>query len=133
MIKPNAFRQNYTGPILAMINEAGFRIQAIKSTTLTREQAQDFYAIHRSKAFFEDLVTFMSSGPIIAMILEKDNAVDDFRKLIGNTDPTKAEAGTIRKLYAKSVQANAIHGSDSDENAKIEADFFFSTRERHSW
>mgnify|MGYP003822544087 CR=1 FL=1 len=131
MIKPNAYRQNYTGPILAMIYSAGFRIQAIKSTILTKEEAMAFYAIHRSKPFFEDLVAFMSSGPIIVMILEKDNAVVDFRTLIGNTDPAKAEEGTIRKLYAMSVQANAIHGSDSDENAAVEAGFFFPERERY--
>ena len=133
MIKPNAFRQNYAGPILAMINQAGFRIQAIKSTILTRENAQEFYAIHRSKPFYEGLVTFMSSGPILVMILEKENAVENFRALIGNTDPEKAQEGTIRKLYAKSLQANAIHGSDSDENAAIEAGFFFPKRERFSW
>ena len=133
MIKPNAYRQNYAGPILAMICEAGFKIQAIQSTILTTEQAEQFYAIHRSKPFFEDLVQFMSSGPIIAMVLQKENAVEDFRKLIGSTDPSKAEDGTIRKLYARSVQENAIHGSDSDENAAIEASFFFSERDRNKW
>jgi nucleoside-diphosphate kinase len=133
MIKPSAYAQNYAGPILSMICLAGFRIQAITSALLTREQAEAFYAVHLGKPFFHDLVEFMSSGPIIAMVLQKENAVDDFRKLIGSTDPAKAEEGTIRKLYAKSVQENAVHGSDSDENARIEADFFFSKRERFQW
>ncbi|HDJ33765.1 MAG TPA: nucleoside-diphosphate kinase [Bacteroidetes bacterium] len=133
MVKPNAFRQNFTGSILAMICEAGFKIQALKTTILNIDEARQFYAIHRSKPFYEDLVAFMSSGPILVMILEKENAVEDFRALIGNTDPSKAEEGTIRKLYAQSVRANAIHGSDSDENARIEADFFFPTRERFFW
>jgi nucleoside-diphosphate kinase len=133
MIKPSAYSQNYTGPILSMICLAGFRIQAITSALLTREQAEAFYAVHLGKPFFRDLVEFMSSGPMIAMVLQKENAVDDFRKLIGSTDPAKAEEGTIRKLYAKSVQENAVHGSDSDENARIEADFFFPKRERFQW
>ena len=131
MIKPYAVKMGYIGPILAMISEAGFRISAITSTKLSKEQAETFYAIHKSKPFFDDLVEFISSGPIVAMVLEKENAVDDFRILIGNTDPSKAEDGTIRKKYAKSIQSNAVHGSDSDENALIESDFFFSKKERY--
>jgi nucleoside-diphosphate kinase len=131
MIKPVAVKNNYIGPILHMINEAGFRIKAMKFTHLTKEQAKIFYSIHEGKSFFEDLTSFMSSGPIIAAILEKDNAVSDFRQLIGATDPAKAEQGTIRKLYAESMSHNAVHGSDSDENAIIESDFFFSKMERY--
>ena len=131
MIKPIAVKNNYIGPILHMINEAGFRIKAMKFTHLTKEQAKIFYSIHEGKSFFEDLTSFMSSGPIIAAILEKDNAVSDFRQLIGATDPAKAEQGTIRKLYAESMSHNAVHGSDSDENAIIESDFFFSKMERY--
>jgi nucleoside-diphosphate kinase len=131
MIKPVAVRSNYIGPILKMINEAGFRIKAMKFTHLTKQQASDFYAVHADKYFFEDLTSFMSSGPIVAAILEKENAVADFRKLIGATDPAKAEEGTIRKLYAESMSHNAVHGSDSDENAIIESDFFFSKMERY--
>jgi nucleoside-diphosphate kinase len=130
MIKPGAFRKGYTGPILNMINEAGFRIIAMKLTKLSTRQAEEFYAIHRSKPFYESLVEFMSSGPIIAAILQKENAVDDYRQLIGATNPENAEDGTIRKKYAESVEMNAVHGSDSDENAKIEADFFFARSER---
>lgn len=131
MIKPSAFKSNYTGPILKMINEGGFRITAMKLTQLTEEQAGAFYAVHKGKPFYESLVSFMSSAPIVAAILEKENAVEDFRKLIGATDPVKAEEGTIRKLYAVSVQENAVHGSDSDANAEIESDFFFSQLERY--
>lgn len=130
MIKPAAVKSNYIGPILKMINEAGFRIKAMKYIHLTREQAGQFYAVHAGKFFFDELTSVMSSGPIVAAILEKDNAVDDFRKLIGATDPAKAEEGTIRKLYAASMTHNAVHGSDSDENAIIEGDFFFSKTER---
>ncbi len=130
MIKPGAFRKGNTGPILSMINEAGFRISAMKLTRLSTRQAEKFYAIHRSKPFYESLVDFMSSGPIVAAILEKENAVDDYRKLIGETNPENAEEGTIRKLYAESLQMNAVHGSDSDENALIESDFFFAKNER---
>lgn len=130
MIKPMAVKNNKIGPILKMINEAGFRIKAMKFTHLTKQQACDFYAVHTGKPFFEDLTTFMSSGPIVAAILEKENAVDDFRKLIGATDPAKAAEGTIRKLFAESMSHNAVHGSDSDENALIESDFFFSKTER---
>ncbi len=131
MIKPYAVKMGYIGPILAMISEAGFRISSIASTKLSEEQAETFYAIHKSKPFYDDLVEFMSSGAIVAMILEKENAVEEFRKLIGNTDPSKAEEGTIRKKYAKSIQSNAVHGSDSDENARVECDFFFSQKERY--
>jgi nucleoside-diphosphate kinase len=131
MIKPIAVKNNYIGAILKMINEAGFRIKAMKFTHLTKQQAMDFYAVHAGKYFYEELTSFMSSGPIVAAILEKENAVADFRKLIGATDPAKAEEGTIRKLYAESMSHNAVHGSDSDENALIESDFFFSKTERH--
>ncbi len=130
MIKPGAFRKGYTGPILNMINQAGFKILAMKLTKLSVRQAEQFYAIHRSKPFYESLVEFMSSGPIVAAILEKDNAVEEYRNLIGATNPANAEEGTIRKKYAESLEMNAVHGSDSDENARIEADFFFSMSER---
>jgi len=130
MIKPYAVEDNHIGPILSMIGDAGFRIVAIKMTILTQQQAERFYSVHQSKPFFDDLVQFITSGPVIAMILEKENAVENFRELIGNTDPAKAKEGTIRKKYARSLQSNAIHGSDSDENAVIESDFFFSRMER---
>lgn len=130
IIKPGAFRKGYTGPILNMINQAGFRIIAMKLTKMSTRQAEQFYAIHRSKPFFESLVDFMSSGPIIAAILEKENAVEEYRKLIGATNPENAEEGTIRNKYAESVEMNAVHGSDSDENAGIESDFFFARSER---
>jgi nucleoside-diphosphate kinase len=130
MIKPGAFRKGYTGPILNMINEAGFKIIAMKLTKLSTRQAETFYAIHRSKPFYESLVEFMSSGPIVAAILQKENAVEEYRELIGATNPEKAAEGTIRKKYAESIEMNAVHGSDSDENALIEADFFFSKSER---
>jgi len=131
MIKPCAVKNNFIGPILKMINESGFRIKAMKMTQLTRERAEAFYAIHAGKPFFEGLVEFMSSGPIVAAILEKDNAIADFRELIGNTNPEKAAEGTVRKLYAESMTANAIHGSDSDENALLEGSFFFSEMEQY--
>ncbi len=131
MIKPQACRRNHVGPILAIINQAGFRISAIRSTKLTRDEAEKFYEVHRGKPFYEGLIDFMSSGPIVALLLEKENAIEDFRKLIGNTDPAKAEEGTIRKMFAESVQRNAIHGSDSVENAARETDFFFNRRERY--
>ena len=131
IIKPDAVGNNYIGPILAKINEAGFRIVAMKYTQLTPERAGEFYAVHKERPFYNDLVKYMSSGPIVAAILEKNNAVEDFRKLIGATDPTKAEKGTLRNLFAKSIDANAMHGSDSDENAGIEAGFFFSMTERY--
>ncbi|MCU0455978.1 MAG: nucleoside-diphosphate kinase [Bacteroidales bacterium] len=130
IIKPNAVRTGKTGPILAMINEAGFEISAMKMLRMTREQAENFYEVHRERPFYDSLVEFMSSGPVYVMILRHDNAVEEFRKLIGATDPAKAEPGTIRKIYAVSVQMNAIHGSDSDENARRESDFFFSEIER---
>ncbi|MGQ8335448.1 nucleoside-diphosphate kinase [Sunxiuqinia sp. A32] len=130
MIKPNAVKRNLIGAILHKISEAGYVIKAMKYMHLSKAQAGEFYEIHRGKSFYEDLTTFMSSGPIVAVILEKDNAVNDYRKLIGATDPKDAEEGTIRKLYAESKSHNAVHGSDSDENAKIECDFFFSKVER---
>ncbi|NJM93863.1 MAG: nucleoside-diphosphate kinase [Cytophagales bacterium] len=129
MIKPDAFAEGKAGAMLKMIEEAGFRIKAMKLTRLSAERAAQFYAVHRERGFFGELCAFMSSGPIVAAILEKENAVADFRKLIGATDPAKAEAGTIRKIFAKSLEANAIHGSDSDENALIEGSFFFSQME----
>jgi nucleoside-diphosphate kinase len=131
MIKPNACRKNHVGPILAMINQAGFRISAIRSTKLTKQEAERFYEMHRGKEFYEELCEFMSSGPVIALLLEKENAIEDFRKLIGNTNPDMAEEGTIRKMFAESLQKNAIHGSDSVENMNPEADFFFNQRERY--
>ncbi len=130
MIKPGAVSNEYIGPILAMINEAGFHVAAMKYIRLDREEAAAFYSIHSDKPFYHELVGFMSSGPIVAAILQKENAVEDYRKLIGNTDPTKAEIGTIRKLFAQSIQMNAVHGSDSDKNAELESDFFFSKFER---
>ena len=130
IVKPRAVSKGFTGPILNMIHEAGFRITAMKMIQLTENEAKTFYLVHKERPFYSDLVEFMVSGPIVVAILEKDNAVEDYRKLIGATDPAKAEEGTIRKLYAESVQANAVHGSDSDENAQIEASFFFSTSER---
>jgi nucleoside-diphosphate kinase len=130
MIKPDAVSNQHTGKIIDHITSAGFRIIAMKYTRLSPEMAGSFYDIHRERPFFNDLVQFMTSGPIVAAILEKDNAVADFRKLIGATDPQKAEEGTIRKLYARSIDANAVHGSDSDENAQREGDFFFSMLER---
>ena len=130
MIKPDATAKGNTGGILQMINAAGFRIVAMKMTALTTAKAGAFYEVHKERPFYGELVAFMSSGPITAAILEKDNAVEDFRKLIGATNPAQAEEGTIRKLYAASVGENAVHGSDSDENAQIEADFFFSKLEQ---
>lgn len=130
MLKPDAVKNNYTGKILDQILQAGFSLKAMKYIWLTPAQAGSFYAIHKDRPFYNDLVTFMSSGPIVAAVLEKSNAVEDFRKLIGATDPQKAEPGTIRNLYAKSIDANAVHGSDSDENAQIEAGFFFSNFEK---
>jgi nucleoside-diphosphate kinase len=130
IIKPNSVRTGKIGPILAMINEAGFEIVAMKMVRMTPDQAGEFYAVHRERSFFNDLIEFMTSGPVFVMILRHKNAVEEFRKLIGSTDPNKAEPGTIRKLYGVSVQMNAIHGSDSDENAKVESNFFFSTYER---
>lgn len=130
IIKPDAVANGYTGKIINHIIEAGFKIIAMKLIHLTEKEAGAFYEVHKERPFYKDLVSFMTSGPCIPMILEKTNAVEDFRKLIGATDPQKAEPGTIRNLYAKSIDANAIHGSDSDENAEIEANFFFSRLER---
>jgi nucleoside-diphosphate kinase len=130
MIKPDATQKGYTGAILDQIIKAGFTVKAMKWTRLTEAQAGLFYEVHKERPFYGELVDFMSSGPIVAAILEKENAVADFRKLIGATNPAQAEEGTIRKLYAASVGENAVHGSDSDENAAIEGDFFFSKLER---
>ncbi len=130
IIKPDAVRTGKTGPILAMMNETGFEIAAMKMVKMTTAQAEAFYAVHKGKPFFEGLIEFMTSGPVLVMVLKHENAVEDFRKLIGATDPAKAEPGTIRRTYAVSVQMNAVHGSDSDENAQVEADFFFSKFER---
>ncbi|WP_143962689.1 nucleoside-diphosphate kinase [Litoribacter populi] len=130
MIKPDAFGAGNTGAILKMIQEAGFKIVAMKATKLSADLAGKFYEVHKERPFYNDLVSFMSSGPIVAAILEKDNAVEDFRKLIGATNPAEAAEGTIRNMFAKSIDANAVHGSDSDENAEIEGNFFFSQAER---
>ena len=130
MIKPDAVENRHIGAILAKISEAGFRICALRYTKLSPEKAGEFYAVHQARPFYNDLVKYMSSGPIVAAVLEKENAVEDFRKLIGATDPAKAAPGTIRNLFAKSIDANAIHGSDSDANAEIEAGFFFPKTER---
>ena len=131
MLKPDAVSASNTGAIIKIIEEAGFRIIALKKTMLTPERAGEFYVVHKERPFYKDLCRYMSSGSIVPMILEKQNAVEDFRKLIGATDPAKAEKGTIRNLFAKSIEANAIHGSDSDENAAIEGNFFFSNLERY--
>jgi nucleoside-diphosphate kinase len=130
MIKPDAVANGYIGAILAKINEAGFRIVAMKYTQISKEQAKKFYEVHKERPFYGELTDFMSSGPIVAAILEKDNAVADFRTLIGATNPAEADEGTIRKMYAESLSKNAVHGSDSDENAQIEGDFYFSAIER---
>jgi nucleoside-diphosphate kinase len=130
MIKPEAVGKNYVGPILRMINDAGFKISAMKLTKLSTRQAELFYEVHSERPFNRELVAYMSSGPIVAAILEKENAVADFRKLSGATNPADAEEGPIRKVYAESLQKNAVHGSDSDENAQVEADFFFAKSER---
>ncbi|MBK8414330.1 MAG: nucleoside-diphosphate kinase [Bacteroidetes bacterium] len=130
MIKPDGVQNGHMGAILDKIIKAGFKIVAMKYTQLTPETAGQFYAIHKERPFYKDLVSYMSSGPIVAAILEKENAVEDFRTLIGATDPTKAAPGTIRQLFAKSIEANAVHGSDSNENAAIEGDFYFSKLER---
>lgn len=129
MIKPDAVENGHIGAILEKITGAGFKIVAMKYTQLSKRDAGEFYAIHKERPFFGELVEFMTRGPIVAAILEKDNAVDDFRALIGATNPEEAAEGTIRKLYAKSIGENAVHGSDSDENAKIEGAFHFSGRE----
>ncbi len=130
MIKPDAVGAGHIGAILAKINEAGFRIVAMKYTHLTATSAGKFYEVHKERPFYGELVDFMSSGPIVAAILEKDNAVADFRTLIGATNPAEAAEGTIRQMFAKSIGENAVHGSDSDENAEIEGNFFFNGLER---
>lgn len=130
MIKPDAVKNGHIGAILNDISEAGFKIIAMKYIQLNKEQAGAFYAVHKERPFYNDLIEFMTSGPIVAAILEKEGAVEDFRKLIGATDPAQADEGTIRQKYAKSIDANAVHGSDSNENAAIEGDFFFSKLER---
>lgn len=129
MLKPDSVRNGNIGAILDKIIKSGFKIKAMKFTKMSYEKAGDFYAIHRERPFFNDLIEYMTSGPIVAAILEKENAVNDFRDLIGSTNPEDAEAGTIRKMFAKSISENAIHGSDSDENAKIECKFHFSSQE----
>lgn len=131
MVKPDAVGAGNAGAIIKMIEEAGFRIVSMKLTQLTEERAGQFYEVHNERPFYGDLCTYMSSGAIIPMILEKDNAVEDFRTLIGATNPQEAAEGTIRKLFAESISANAIHGSDSDENAAIEGNFFFSATEQY--
>jgi len=129
MIKPDAVKAGHIGAILAKINEGGFRIVSLKMTHLTIDKAKEFYAVHSERPFYGELVEFMTSGPIVAAVLEKDNAVDDFRKLIGATNPAEAAPGTIRALYATSIGENAVHGSDSDENAAIEGSFHFGGTE----
>lgn len=130
MVKPDAITKGFTGAIIDRMLKAGFSIKAMKWTKLTKEQAGAFYAVHKERPFYDELITFMSSGPIVAAILEKENAVAAFRELIGATDPAKAAEGTIRKDFASSMGENAVHGSDSDENAAIEGNFFFSELER---
>jgi len=130
IIKPNAVRTGKTGRILSMMNESGFEIAAIKMVHMTIPQAEAFYGIHKGKPFFEELIEFMTSGPVIVMVLKHRDAVEEFRKLIGATDPGKASPGTIRKVFGVSLKMNAVHGSDSDENADRESDFFFSNIER---
>jgi len=129
MIKPTAMRKGYMAAIMNKIAEGGFKIVAAKMTKLSKAEAEEFYAIHRGRPFFEDLTTFMSSGPIMAMVVEKENAVEAYRNYIGATNPADAAEGTIRKLYGTNIGENAVHGSDSDENAAIEIRFFFSDRE----
>ena len=129
MLKPDSIRNGNTGAILDKIVKSGFKIKAMKFTKMTDEKASKFYAIHSERPFFKDLVGYMTSGPIVAAILEKDNAVNDFRELIGSTNPEEAKEGTIRNMFAKSISENAIHGSDSDKNAKIECEFHFSPEE----
>ncbi|MDT8393963.1 MAG: nucleoside-diphosphate kinase [Bacteroidales bacterium] len=131
MIKPTAVRKGFTGPIMAKIAEGGFRIAAMKYTKLSLDDAKAFYAVHKERPFYSELTAFMSSGPIVAAILIKENAVEAWRNYIGATNPAEAAEGTIRKLYGTSLGENAVHGSDSDENAEIESNFFFSTRERY--
>ena len=129
ILKPDCVRKNLMGQVISKINEAGFKIKAIKMVRLTNDSAGGFYEIHKERPFFNDLLTYMTSGPCVPIALEKDNAVEDFRKLIGATNPADAEDGTIRKLYAESIEQNIVHGSDSDENAEIEIAHFFSRKE----
>ena len=129
MLKPDSIEDGYMLPILNKISESGFKITALKYKKMNREEAQEFYSIHSEKPFFNDLINFITRGPIVAAVLEKDNAVEDFRKLIGSTDPNEAEEGTIRKSFARSKGENAVHGSDSDENANIEISFHFDKTE----
>ena len=129
MLKPDSIEDGYMIPILNKISESGFKIIALKYKKMNREEAQEFYSIHSEKSFFNDLINFITRGPIVAAVLEKDNAVEDFRKLIGSTDPNEAEEGTIRKSFARSKGENAVHGSDSDENANIEISFHFDKTE----
>ena len=131
MIKPDAVAAGHSGKIIDLIIQSGFKIQAMKLSRLSKEKAEEFYAVHKERGFFNDLIKFMTEGPVIAAVLEKDNAVEDFRKLIGATNPANAADGTIRKLYAIDIERNAVHGSDSDENAAIEASFHFSGLERY--
>jgi nucleoside-diphosphate kinase len=130
IIKPKAVQNGHIGPILNKIAEGGFKISAMKMLHLTKNEAKKFYEVHKERPFYNELVEFMISGPIVVALLEKENAVEDYRKLIGATDPAKAEEGTIRKLFAESLQANAVHGSDSNENAELEGSFFFPLSER---
>jgi nucleoside-diphosphate kinase len=130
MIKPDAVEKGYIGNILEKVTSAGFTIKALKLTQLTVDNAESFYEVHKERPFFGELITFMTRGPIVAAVLEKENAVSDFRTLIGSTNPSEAAKGTLRKLYATSMGENAVHGSDSDENAALEASFHFSQRER---
>jgi nucleoside-diphosphate kinase len=130
MIKPDAVEKGYIGNILQKVTSAGFSIKALKLTQLTVDNAESFYEVHKERPFFGELITFITRGPIVAAVLEKENAVSDFRTLIGSTNPSEAAVGTLRKLYATSMGENAVHGSDSDENAALEASFHFSQRER---
>ena len=129
MLKPDSIEDGYMLPILNKVSDSGFKIIALKYKKMNREEAEEFYAIHSEKPFFSDLINFITRGPIVAAVLEKDNAVEDFRKLIGSTDPDEAEEGTIRKSFARSKGENAIHGSDSDENSSIEISFHFDESE----
>ena len=129
ILKPDCVRKNLIGQVISKINEAGFKIKAMKMVRLTNESASGFYEIHKERPFFNDLLTYMTSGPVVAIALEKENAVEDFRKLIGATNPENAEDGTIRKMYAESIERNIVHGSDSNENAAIEISHFFSRKE----
>lgn len=129
ILKPDCVRKNLVGEVISKINEAGFKVKAMKMVRLTNESAGGFYEIHKERPFFKDLLVYMTSGPVVPIALEKDNAVPDFRKLIGATNPENAEEGTIRKMYAESIAQNIIHGSDSDENAALEISHFFSRKE----